>query len=59
MYIVRRFTSVRMPRSEGQDSVVTVTGAVAADVVKSEVVETWQMTEGVRGVIDRLVVTPR
>ena len=41
----------------GKDNVATVSGTVASDVVKSEIVETLQMTDGVRGVINRLVVT--
>ena len=41
----------------GKDNVATVSGTVASDVVKSEIIETLQMTDGVRGVINRLVVT--
>lgn len=41
----------------GKDNVATVSGTVASDVVKSEIVETLQMTDGVRGMINRLVVT--
>ncbi len=55
------WTGLYLPGIEiniGQDSVVTVSGTVANDVVKSEVVETLQMTDGIRGVIDRLVVAP-
>jgi hypothetical protein len=40
----------------GRDRVATLSGTVASDVVKAEVVETLQMTEGIHGVIDRLVV---
>lgn len=40
----------------GKDSVATVCGTVTSDVVKSEIVEALLMTDGIRGVINRLVV---
>lgn len=36
--------------------IATVTGSVASDIVRDEVVETVEMTSGIRGVVDRLAV---
>ena len=41
-----------------KDRVATVTGTVETDIVQSEVVQTLRMTNGIRGVINKLKVTP-
>ena len=40
------------------DRVATVTGTVATDLVKEEVVQILSLTDGIRGVINQLTVTP-
>ena len=44
--------------SISEDRVATVTGTVESDIVKDEVEETLSLTNGIRGVINRLVVSP-
>ena len=40
------------------DRVATVTGIVTSDILKAEVGQTLRLTDGVRGVINRLKVQP-
>lgn len=44
--------------SISEDRMATVTGTVESGIVKDEVEETLSLTDGIRGVINRLVVSP-